>query len=84
MLNIGSNNGYSINEILEVIKNIIPSFKINYREARSFDVSKVILNTEAVSEYVDFELTSLNCGINKTYQWTLQQKNNPYFTGDTL
>jgi hypothetical protein len=47
-------------------------------------VSKVILNTEAVSEYVDFELTSLNCGINKTYQWTLQQKDNPYFNGDTL
>jgi len=84
VLNIGSNKGYSINEILEVIKKIMPSFKINYREARSFDVSKVILNTEAVSEYVDFELTSLNCGINKTYQWTLQQKDNPYFNGDTL
>jgi len=84
VLNIGSNKGYSINEILGIIKNIIPSFKINYSEAKSFDVSKVILNTEAVSEYIDFELTSLDCGINKTYQWTLQQKNNPFFYEDTL
>jgi UDP-glucose 4-epimerase len=83
-LNIGSNKGHSINEILGSIKNIIPSFKINYSEAKSFDVSRVILNTEAVSEYIDFELTSLDCGINKTYQWTLQEKNNPFFYEDTL
>jgi len=62
---------------------MIPSFKINYREAKSFDVSKVVLNTEAVSEYVDFELTSLESGINNTYQWILQQKNNPFFCDDT-
>jgi len=84
VLNIGSNKGHSINEILSIIKNIIPSFKINYREAKSFDVSKVILNTEALSEYIDFELTSLHAGINTTYQWTLHQKNNPFFCDDTL
>ncbi len=83
-LNIGSNKGHSINEILGIIKNIIPSFKINYKEAKSFDVSKVVLNIEAVSEYIDFELTSLESGINNTYQWTLQQKNNPFFCDDTL
>jgi UDP-glucose 4-epimerase len=82
VLNIGSNKGYSINEILDIIKNFIPSFKINYKEAKSFDVSKVILNTEALLEFIDFELTSLHAGIISTYQWTLQQQNNPFFSDD--
>ena len=84
VLNIGSSKGYSINEILSIIKNIIPAFQINYKEAKSFDVSKVILNTEAVAGYIDFELTPLHAGINNTYQWTLQQKNNPFFFDSAL
>ena len=84
VLNIGSSKGYSINEILSIIKNLIPSFQINYKEAKSFDVSKVILNTEAVAGYIDFELTPLHAGINNTYQWTLQQKNNPFFFDSAL
>ncbi len=73
VLNIGSNKGYSVNEILKLIKTIIPSLCIKYREPRSFDVPKVILNTQAIIPYIDFELTSLEAGINNTFQWTLQK-----------
>lgn len=79
VLNIGSNKGYATNEILNIIKNIVPSFRVKYQEAKSFDVPKVILSTEAVSEFINFELLSLESGIYNTYQWTLQQKTNPLF-----
>ena len=75
VLNIGSSKGYSINEILGIIKKLIPSFCIKYKEQKSFDVPKVVLNTEAIAEYIDFELTPLESGINKTFSWTLNKSN---------
>jgi len=74
VLNVGTGKGYSINDILNIIGKMAPSFKINYCEYKSFDVPKVILDTESIREYIDFELTPLEVGIKKTYQWTLEQK----------
>lgn len=79
LLNIGSGKGHSTNEILGIIKGLIPSFTIRHQEAKAFDVPKVILNTDKVSKHIDFELESLESGIHKTYQWTLQQMINPLF-----
>ena len=67
VLNVGSGKGYSINEILDIIKRLVPSFSIIYKEQKSFDVPKVVLNTEAIAQYIDFELTSLEAGINETF-----------------
>ncbi|MEP6683363.1 MAG: NAD-dependent epimerase/dehydratase family protein [Parafilimonas sp.] len=77
VLNVGTNKGYAVNEILGIIKKLVPSFTIKYKEQKSFDVPKVVLNTEAIVDYIDFELTSLEQGINKTFTWTKRQKNKP-------
>jgi len=71
-LNIGSNQGYSINDILQIIQRLKPFGGINYKSAQSFDVSKIVLDTSKLSEYIDFELTSLEVGIKRTYHWALE------------
>lgn len=75
VLNVGTSSGHSINEILGIIKNLVPSFLIEYKEQRSFDVPKVVLNTKALGNYVDFKFTTLEEGINNTFKWTSKKSN---------
>jgi UDP-glucose 4-epimerase len=79
IINVGSNKGHSINEILGIIRNIIPSFKISYQEKKSFDVPKVILDTQRMSDLGSFELIDIESGINKTYKWIMKQHTNRHF-----
>lgn len=69
VLNVGSNMGHSINEILQMVQQLIPAFKITYINKRLFDVPKVILNTAELRKLINFDLTDLQSGINKTYEW---------------
>lgn len=69
VLNVGSGKGHSINEILQGIQKFARFPSINYKNAKSFDVSKVVLNTDSISKYLNFKLTSLEEGIEKTYRW---------------
>ena len=74
ILNVGSSIGYSVNDILQRIQQLMPQFVVNYQGERSFDVPKVILDTKELRGYIDFELVGIEAGINKTYEW-LQQTN---------
>ena len=74
ILNVGSSIGYSVNDILQRVQQLIPHFIVNYQGEKSFDVPKVILDTKKLREYIDFDLIGIEAGINKTYEW-LQQTN---------
>ncbi|QJB34104.1 NAD-dependent epimerase/dehydratase family protein [Chitinophaga oryzae] len=74
VINVGSGKGYSINELLEIVKGLVPSFQIKYQDVKSFDVPKVILDTSEMAGFIDFELLDIESGINKTYKWIQEQQ----------
>lgn len=67
-INIGSGIGTSINDIIEVLKDVVDEeVKVDYQPARSVDVSHMILDTTKLLEYVDIRYTSLRDGVEKFY-----------------
>ena len=71
LLNLGSGKGSSINEILNLIERI-SNKKINilYKESRSFDVKKNILNIDKISNTFDWKPKhDIEEGIQNTYKW---------------
>lgn len=67
-VNIGSGVGYSVNQIIDVLKKIVQEpVEVEYKPARSADVSTMILSTELLRSYVDLDLTALEDGIKIFY-----------------
>lgn len=67
-VNIGSGEGFSVNDILKKLKGIVEEpVNVEYRPARSADVTTMILSIEKLSKYVDLELTKLEDGMRKFY-----------------
>lgn len=71
-INIGSGTSHSINEVLSVIEKVTGKFKVEYQEARNFDLPKVVLNTDKLKTLVKMDLTDLVDGITETYEWLKQ------------
>jgi UDP-glucose 4-epimerase len=69
IINIGSGRGYSINEILTIIKKEIGNFPLEYVEARKVDVPYVVLNINKLRTFLEPNLMSIEKGIKKTYNW---------------
>ena len=67
ILNIGTGTGISINEILSEVKLMQPDFKISYSEAKSFDVSTVVLDISNIINFINFEFTPLHTGIARIF-----------------
>jgi UDP-glucose 4-epimerase len=71
VFNIGSGQGQSINEIIEIIKEAadVP-VQTNYLPARDLDVPKNILDVSLAKAHLDWEPTvSLAQGISQSWQW---------------
>ncbi len=69
IINIGSGRGYSINEILNIIRHEIGDFPLVYKEARKVDVQSSILNIDKLRTFLDVNLINIKKGIKKTYEW---------------
>jgi UDP-glucose 4-epimerase len=68
-INIGSGQGASINDIINVLKEVVSEeVKVDYLPARSVDVSHMILDTTRLKEYVDLKITPLREGIERFYR----------------
>lgn len=68
--NIGSGQGTSINEIMNIIKKVSKiDFKINYQKGRSVDVPVNILDVSKFASFKKNKLTPLSKGIKETYVW---------------
>lgn len=68
-VNIGSGKGYSVNDIIAELEAVVSEpVKVEYKPARSADVSTMILSTDRLSKYVDFKLTSLEEGLRLFYK----------------
>jgi len=68
-INIGSGQGASINDIINVLKEVVSEeVKVDYQPARSVDVSHMILDTTRLQQYVDLKITPLKEGIEAFYR----------------
>jgi len=72
VVNIGSGRGYSINEILNIIKHEIGDFPLVYKETREVDVRSSILNINKLRTFLNINLVSIEEGIKKTYEWLIK------------
>lgn len=68
-INIGSGQGASINDIINVLKEVVSEeVKVDYLPARSVDVSHMILDTTRLQQYVNLKITPLREGIEAFYR----------------
>ena len=75
ILNIGSGEGYSLNEILTIFSsNFSKDIKVKYTEKRTVDVDKMILDVSLLRENIDFTLTPLDRGISQYIDYLGLQK----------
>ena len=67
-LNIGSGKGYSVNQIIEVIKSIVKeSVHVDYVSARPADVSSMVLDTRKLRNLIPFNPIPIERGIEIFY-----------------
>jgi UDP-glucose 4-epimerase len=74
-INVGSGNNYSINEILVIIKKVIPSTTWEYIDAKVFDTKNPVFSISKLKSKRRMENTSLLQAIEETYQWELNRFN---------
>lgn len=68
ILNIGMGIGYSINDVIDILKRIVhEDFEIKYEALRKTDVSSVILNNKKLLSLINYKFTSIEEGISLFY-----------------
>ena len=68
-LNIGSGVGASINDIIQVLRDVVSEeVQVEYQPARKVDVSHMILDTTHLKQYVNVEFSSLVDGVTRFYR----------------
>ncbi len=68
-INIGSGVGYSINEIIDVLRNIVKeTVNVEYIAARQVDVSSVVLDITKLNKLICFRPRGIEEGITKFYK----------------
>jgi len=75
IFNVGSGQGYSINQILLTLKEIQPfKFDVKYQEGREFDVQRVVLDISKAERTLAWQpKVSLREGIKKHMEWLQTQ-----------
>lgn len=71
VINVGSGTTASVNEIVESVSTLVPSFRADHVDQQRFDVSHFELDlTKLTSILGPLHLTSLQEGLLKTFNWT--------------
>jgi UDP-glucose 4-epimerase len=75
IVNVGSGQEYSLNEIISTISDIYPDFTWQYKSSRTFDTANFALNIDKLKSIVGaLPHTILFDGLSKTNQWMLESK----------
>ena len=68
-LNVGSGQGYSVNDVLAALKIVSgKELKIVYQNPRPVDVSYMVLDTTRLKEVINYELTPFMDGVRRFYE----------------
>lgn len=68
-INVGSGIGYSVNQVLGMVKEIAGEFKIEKQSARRFDVPRSVLDISKLRSFMEFTPTDIRTGIRNTFEW---------------
>lgn len=74
VFNLSSNHGVSQNEVLDIMKKVVPNVKVNYTKARQVDAKKIVLDNSRIREYDAFDLVGIEDGILRYYNYILQSR----------
>ena len=74
IINIGSGRGYSINEIITIIREYIGDFPLKYVKERKVDVPYLVLNIDKLKKLLNTDLIGIEKGIEKTFEWIKKMK----------
>lgn len=77
ILNVGSGQLYSIIDILENIKKIIPDLSWTFEAPKSFDTKKVAFKLDALKSIADVPNTGFLTALKETYDWELSNMADP-------
>lgn len=69
VFNVSSNNGISQNEVIKIIRNLLPEIKVRYKESRSVDVKSIILDNSKIANIGIPTLVNINDGIRKYFEY---------------
>lgn len=73
VINVGSGKQYSVDELLAKIKELVPSFSWEYREASRYDVLNFQLDTEKLRKIIgEYNFVGIDDGLRKTFDWIKQ------------
>lgn len=76
IFNVGSGEGRSIKEVLDIIKNKCPDLECVYMPARSIDVHKIILDCSKIKNIYKEKILQLEEGLDKYYRILLENSFN--------
>lgn len=73
--NAGSGVGHSINELLDIIREVSGvDIDVDYKQSRAFDVKKITLDiSKAESDFNWRPIVDINTGVRKHWNWLLTQ-----------
>ena len=63
---MGSGESLSLNEIIERIQAKLPTFTVEYKDAKLTDVQKICLDTSKLSSQIHWEITSFDQALEAT------------------
>lgn len=73
VFNVSSNEGISQNMVVEILKNIDSSLNVVYKDARSVDVKKIVLDNSKMKSIYDGKIRSFEEGIREYYLYLAEQ-----------
>ncbi|MDD7280465.1 NAD-dependent epimerase/dehydratase family protein [Floccifex sp.] len=71
VFNISSNEGVSLNDVIKEIRELGLNPNVVYKDARSVDVPKVVLDNSKIESIHSFEIQSFKEGLCKYYQYLI-------------
>lgn len=74
VFNISSNTATSQNDVLQIIKKVLPNLRVEYFPARSVDAHKIMLDNSKIKKVDEFSLIGIEQGIRLYYEYILQHK----------
>lgn len=75
IFNVGSGETTELNVILQNIKSFVPGFTPLYKESKISDVSKFCLDISKLNNLFDCNLTPIDVGLIKTFNWETEVAN---------
>lgn len=69
VLNVGSGELLSVNQIVNHIKELCPNFDWRYKDSNALDVQEFKLNLSSLNEVLNIAMTKIGGGLAKTMDW---------------